>query len=55
MNINDQARRIGEQEGTVLGKTVYFEHDPRAVCLELAYADLFQEPIVYIETLANQG
>ena len=54
VNVDDQARRIGEQEGGVVGTVFNLQNDAGFSRLELRHPDLFQQPIIHVEGLAQQ-
>ena len=54
MNVDNQARRIGEQEGGVVGTVFDFQDNPGLSRLELRDPDLFQQPVIHVKGLAQQ-
>ena len=54
MDINDEAVRVGQQEGRVVGDVRNFENDARISRLILRDADLLQKAVMHIEALADQ-
>src|SRR5579862_3880395 len=53
--MNDQARRIRQEKGVIMGKTIQFEHNPSTARGKLRDAHFFQKSIIHVESFADEG